>query len=192
MTNDTVNKIILWAAIGTIILTVIGTIDFFFNKWKHFKRFFAWLGDLLPQLNAAPVELHIPPPARPVVTTPRPEDTIIRLSKAFEKARTADPVVTHPGTRLGATSPDGVTKVLKRNIMCPTQGQLLAFETTRFGFSGTHYLVERHIGGESQPRYKLTPNKDEANAQWFEWFDEMKKKGFGGCSGTGMDGTRPF
>ena len=71
----------------------------------------------------------------------------------------------------------------------------MASETTRIGLAGIRYLVERYIPGEQAPRYKLTPNKDEANAQWFEWYDEIKRSnngGFGGCSGTGLDGQRPF
>lgn len=194
MTNDTVNRILVAAAL-------IAIFDSLFPRLRYVWKFLVWSYKKLKAINfdQPPTTLHIPRPAKGIISDEELMDVmeeVVGPPQIVTNVRLphtpVDPVVKYPGTQLGAMSPDGVTKVLKRNIMCPTQGQLLAFETTRFGFPGTRYLVERHIRGESQPRYKLTPSADEANAQWFEWYDEMKKNGFGGCSGTGLDGTRPF
>jgi hypothetical protein len=43
-----------------------------------------------------------------------------------------------------------------------------------------------------QPQSCETPDRDEANARWIEWYQEWKKKGFGGASGTGLFGEPPF
>jgi hypothetical protein len=92
-----------------------------------------------------------------------------------------------------AMTPDGVTKVLVKYIMRGTQQQLLAYETTRAGFPGTRYLVERKAS-DQDPKSCLTSNRDEANARWNEWFKEWEKQpgGFGGSFGTGLDGRPPW
>jgi hypothetical protein len=94
-----------------------------------------------------------------------------------------------PPTELPA---DGVTKKPVMYIMFGPN-RLLAYETTRQGFPGTRFLVERHLPNE-QPKYCDTPNRDEANAQWRKWYEEWKAKpgGFGGASGTGLNGKPPW
>jgi hypothetical protein len=94
-----------------------------------------------------------------------------------------------PPTELPA---DGVTKKPVMYIMFGPN-RLLAYETTRQGFPGTRLLVERHLPNE-QPKYCDTPNRDEANAQWRKWYEEWKAKpgGFGGASGTGLNGKPPW
>jgi hypothetical protein len=97
----------------------------------------------------------------------------------------APPVVTLPtGTS------DGVTKTIAKYIMCG-QDQLLAYRTTREGFPGTRFLVVRNRPNQ-QSQSRETPDRDEANARWNEWYQEWKKKGFGGASGTGLFGEPPF
>lgn len=176
------------------------------------RRLLAWVfRKLAVKIDEPLTTLRIPRAAPPVATAPRPEETITRLSKKFTEhsgmtsdhpsqrvmrtREVPDPVVTYSGTRLGETSSDGVTKVLKMIIMCPGSSILRAYETTRVGFPGIQYLVERQDRGQSEWRSKLTDNKNDANTQWFEWYDEIKKmnnNGFGGCSGTGLEGKRPF
>lgn len=84
----------------------------------------------------------------------------------------------------------GVTKTIARYIM-QGQDQLLAYTTTREGFPGTRFLVVRNRPNQ-QPQSCDTPRRDEANARWNEWYQEWKKKGFGGASGTGLFGEPPF
>jgi hypothetical protein len=95
------------------------------------------------------------------------------------------PVVTLP-----TGNSDGVTKTIAKYIMYG-QDQLLAYRTTREGFPGTRFLVVRNRPNQ-QPQSCETPNCDEANARWNEWYQEWKKKGFGGASGTGLLGELPF
>jgi hypothetical protein len=72
--------------------------------------------------------------------------------------------------------------------------RLLAYEVTRNGFPGTRFLVERHRPNQHDPQYKDTPNREEANAQWREWYEEWKAKPtqFGGASGKGLEGKPPW
>jgi hypothetical protein len=90
-----------------------------------------------------------------------------------------------PPTDMPVTTADGVTK---RWVMHITYGanKLLAYEVTRNGFPGTQFLVERHRPDQQNPQYKLTPNRDEANAQWLKWREEWQAQpnGFAGASGT--------
>jgi hypothetical protein len=91
------------------------------------------------------------------------------------------------------TTPDGVTKVLVKYIMRGTQQQLFAYETTRDGFPGTRFLVERVVPNQERQSC-LTTNREEANIKWHEWFKEWEKQpgGFGGSFGTGLDGRLPW
>jgi len=95
-----------------------------------------------------------------------------------------------PAFTLPTGTSDGVTKTIVKYIM---QGhdQLLAYTTTREGFPGTRFLVVRNRPNQ-QPQSCETLNRDEANARWNEWYQEWKKKGFGGASGTGLFGEPPF
>ena len=85
---------------------------------------------------------------------------------------------------------DGVTKTIAKYVM-QGQDQLLAYTTTREGLPGTRFLVVRNRPNQ-QPQSCETPNRDEANARWNEWYQEWKNKGFGGASGTGLFGEPPF
>lgn len=85
---------------------------------------------------------------------------------------------------------DGTHREIMRHIMCG-QDQLLSYTTTRDGFPGTRFLVVR--ARPSQPPQSVeTPDREAANAKWVEWYLEWKKQGFGGASGTGLDGAPPF
>lgn len=89
---------------------------------------------------------------------------------------------------------DGVKRVLKMHIM---RGHeiLRADEVTREGFPGVGYMVERVSADQNQPpKYVITPNQNEANATWWKWYKEWKAMpgGFGGASGTGLDGKPPW
>jgi hypothetical protein len=70
--------------------------------------------------------------------------------------------------------------------------QLLASETTRQGFAGTRFLVERIAPSEASKSCR-TPNRDEANAQWHRWRKEWNEQpgGFGGAFGDGIGGKLP-
>jgi len=91
------------------------------------------------------------------------------------------------------TTADGVSKVCVMYIMAG-RDRLLAYEVTRKGFPGARFLVERHRPNQQGPQYKDTPSRDEANAQWREWYEEWKAKpgGFGGASGKGLFGDLPW
>jgi hypothetical protein len=97
-----------------------------------------------------------------------------------------------PPTTLPATTVDGVSKVCVMNIMFGAN-RLLAYEVTSKGIPGTRFLVERHLPNQ-QPKYRLTPNREEANAQWHKWYQEWKAQpgAFGGASGTGLNGRLPW
>jgi hypothetical protein len=85
---------------------------------------------------------------------------------------------------------DGVSRTIVRYIMCG-QNQLLAYTTTREKMPGTRYLVVR-MRPSQEPQSVETPDRDRANARWNEWYQEWKSQGFGGASGTGLDGASPF
>ena len=71
------------------------------------------------------------------------------------------------------------------------QNQLLAYTTTRQGFPGTRFLVVRNRPN-CEPQSLETSSQDVANAKWSEWYQEWKRQGFGGASGTGLLGELPF
>jgi hypothetical protein len=85
---------------------------------------------------------------------------------------------------------DGTCRSIVRYV---TNGpeQLLAYTTTRKTLSGSRYLVIRVRPGRD-PHTIETSDRNAANAQWKEWYMEWEKQGFGGASGTGLDGTPPF
>lgn len=95
-----------------------------------------------------------------------------------------------PSFALPTGTSDGVTKTVAKYIM-QGQDQLLAYTTTREGFPGTRFLVVRHRPNQP-PQSCETSNSQEANSRWNEWYQEWKKKGFGGASGTGLFGEPPF
>jgi hypothetical protein len=95
-----------------------------------------------------------------------------------------------PAVTLPTGTSDGVTKTIAKYIMYG-QEQLLAYRTTRQGFPGTRFLVVRNRANQ-EPQSCETANREEANARWNEWYQEWKKKGFGGASGTGLSGEPPF
>src|SRR6266436_6046646 len=115
------NRIILVAAIATILSAVIVLIDFIFNRWNHLRKIRHWLSKKLIslKLDQAPVVLRIPPPP-PMSTIP----------------------TSPPGT-VASETPGGVTKRLVKHIMSGTRQQLMAYEIMRQGFPGTRFLVER-------------------------------------------------
>ena len=165
------NRIIVAAAIATILATVLVLIDFIFNRWNYLKKLVYWIRKRVRglKIDQTPVVLRIPPPP-PISSIP----------------------TSPPGTVAGET-PDGVAKHLVKYIMSGTRQQLMAYETTRQGFPGTRFLVERVVPNQD-PRSYLTPDRDKANAQWREWYDEWRKQpgGFGGSFGTGLDGQLPW
>lgn len=94
-----------------------------------------------------------------------------------------------PPTELPA---DGKTKTIVSYILYGSD-RLLAYEVTRDGFPGVRYLVERHRPNQ-QPAYCDTPDRERANEQWRTWYQEWQSQpgGFGGSSGTGLDGRPPW
>lgn len=96
-----------------------------------------------------------------------------------------------PTVALPVGTSDGVTKTPAKYIMCGPD-QLLAYTIPREGFPGTHFLVLRKRPGQDNPPSIETPNRDQANAKWNEWYQEWKQKGFDGASGTGLSGEPPF
>lgn len=85
---------------------------------------------------------------------------------------------------------DGSHRETARYILCG-QDQLTAYTTTRDGLPGSRFLVVRARPNQ-QPQSLETSDQNAANAKWSEWYLEWKKQGFGGASGTGLDGTSPF
>jgi hypothetical protein len=85
---------------------------------------------------------------------------------------------------------DGMSRTIIRYIMCG-QDQLLAYTTTREKLPGNRFLVVR-THPDKEPQSYETPDRDAANARWNEWYQEWKKRGFGGTSGNGLDGGLPF
>lgn len=69
----------------------------------------------------------------------------------------------------------------------------MAFRVVRDGFSGSNYLVEWQRANQN-PKSMQTPDRAQANNQWLIWYKEWEKQpgGFGGSSGTGLDGAPPF
>ena len=121
---------------------------------------------------------------------------LVWLGKQAMKVRPDSSAVTleippaPPAITLSTGTSDGVTKTTAKYNMCG-RDQLLAYRTTREGFPGTRYLVVRNRPNQ-EPQSRETPDRDEANAIWNEWYQEWKKKGFGGASGTGLSGEPPF
>jgi hypothetical protein len=85
---------------------------------------------------------------------------------------------------------DGTKRVIVRYIM-HGEDRLLAYTTTRENLPGTRFLVVRERPGR-EPQSIQAPDRDAANAQWNEWYQEWRKGGFGGASGNGLDGASPF
>jgi hypothetical protein len=85
---------------------------------------------------------------------------------------------------------DGTSRKIVRYIMCGPD-QLLAYTTTRQNLPGARFLVIR-VRPDREPQTLESADRSVANAQWGEWYLEWKKHGFGGASGTGLDGAPPF
>jgi membrane protein implicated in regulation of membrane protease activity len=85
---------------------------------------------------------------------------------------------------------DGVSRAIVRQIMCG-QDRLLAYKTAREGLPGARFLIVRERP-DRQPQSMETSDRVAANATWNELYQEWKKRGFGGASGTGLDGEPPF
>ena len=85
---------------------------------------------------------------------------------------------------------DGTQRKVVRYI---TSGEysLIAYITTREGFPGSRFLIVR-ARPNMDPQSVETSDVTIANAKWQEWYLEWKKRGFGGSSGTGLDGAPPF
>lgn len=85
---------------------------------------------------------------------------------------------------------DGTKRTVARYIICG-KDQLFAYRTIRDGLKGERFLVVRQRP-DQEPQSFESPDRDAANVKWNEWYQEWKKKGFGGASGTGLGGEPPF
>lgn len=122
--------------------------------------------------------------------------SVIWVSKQVMKLKPNSDIVsldippTPPTNILTVESADGSSKTMVKYIMYGEE-RLLAYTTTREAFPGTRFLVERNHPNKP-PQSIQTPNRDEANAKWNEWYKEWQQNGFGGASGTGLSGEPPF
>lgn len=162
MTDAAKNAIILVGAIGTIVLCILGILDFFIDRWGYLRRFGRRCHATLIRLrgDSTGVTLHIPR--------------------------------TTPAVLLPATTSDGVSKIAIKYIM-RGHDQLLAYEVTRAGFPGKRFLVVRNRPNQNPQSFE-TADSANANARWQVWFQEWRQQpgGFGGASGTGLDGKPPW
>jgi hypothetical protein len=163
MTNDTVNRILVAAALVAIF-------DSLFPRLRYVWKFLVWSYKKLKaiSIDQPPTTLNIPPPPKPL-----PGTELLAPAK--------------PTELLSDALTQGGAKPAPLRYIMGGGDKLLAYE-----LPGKRFLVERHYKGESQPRSTETSNRDEANGRWRDWYVEWKQKGFGGCFGTGMDGQPPF
>jgi hypothetical protein len=116
----------------------------------------------------------------------------------WNRARNEFSIETPRGSLMPPVSPaafplddqDGIHREIVRYIMGGPD-QLLAYKTTRKGLPGTRLLVVR-VRPDNEPQSLETQDRDIVNAKWNEWYQEWKQRGFGGASGSGLDGTPPF
>jgi len=108
---------------------------------------------------------------------------------SIEKPNTA---TTHPSppAAFPLDGSDGTKRTIVKYIMLG-QNQLLAYTTTRATLPGTRFLVLRSHP-DRDPQSVETSDRHAANTRWNEWYQEWKKAGFGGASGSGLDCTAPF
>jgi predicted nucleotide-binding protein len=90
-----------------------------------------------------------------------------------------------------ANAKEEANKILVKHIMRGTD-RLLAYEIVRDGFPKV-YLVEFTMRNK-EPKSCSSEDYKVANVQWHEWYKEWKQQpgGFGGSSGTGLDGIPPW
>lgn len=165
MTADTWTIV---GAIAAVLVAVLTLVDFLDKRWNYLKKFGRWALKRAPLLRSrTPVLLEIP-----------------------ELSPTRVPVFPDPAMPLH--TPDGVHKELVKFIFRGSE-RLMASRVTRDGFPGINYLVEWQRPHQN-PKSVQAPNRAQANDQWLSWYQEWKKQpgGFGGASGTGLDGMPPF
>lgn len=187
------NEIILWAAIATIIVAVLTTMDFVFKRWNYLKKFgqrvhkqvLAFMDD------QTYVTLKIPPPSPVKITAPAPDKILQPPPTEFPAPIPVKPVSSVRPLANVISSVNGVNKVLIKYIMRGAE-RLMAYEIVKEGFP-TGYLVEFAMR-DKEPKSCANADYRVANAQWHEWYKEWKQQpgGFGGSSGTGLDGTLPW
>jgi hypothetical protein len=119
-------------------------------------------------------------------------DIIVLWNKAgnqFSIEKLAEPPPGDPAA-FPVNGTDGVSRAIVRYIL-RGQDQLLAYTTTREKLPGTRFLVVR-MHPDREPQSLETPDRDAANAKWNDWYQEWKRKGFGGASGNGLDCAPPY
>lgn len=158
---DTKDPVLLWSGIAGIVAAVVVLLDFLLNRWRYIKQIAIWIGKNVRRLKPDPTIVTLDIPPPPMPAVAAPIET-----------------------------PDGASKTIVRYIIYG-QDQLLAYTSTREGFPGTRFLIERNRPSQT-PQSLQTSDRDLANAKWNEWYQEWKRKGFGGASGTGLSGEPPF
>lgn len=111
-------------------------------------------------------------------------------AKREEQEPKSAPIPPAPPAAYPLNGEDHVHRITVCYIMYG-EDRLLAYTTTREGLPGTRFLVVRNRPGQ-QPQSCETADRAVANDRWNEWYQEWKKKGFGGTSGNGLDGEPPF